>query len=124
MAEDQLFIGKYLSFKRTTQVIDLPTYRYFRGSDDHLTKQKNALKDLCPAARECLREIQDGIDRNFDILSIMFIKLTVSGLRYCEIKGKASILVIFFSGLFHRKLLVRTSIAKAIHRLIKERIQF
>ena len=124
MAEDQLFIGKYLSFNHPIQIIDLPTYRYFRGNDDHLTKQKSALNDLCPATKECLREIQDGLERNVEVLSIMFIKLIISGLRYCEIKSKSMILVILIQGLFHRKSFVRTNIAIAIYRLIKERISF
>ena len=82
MAEDQIYIAEAIVKASKVTFFDNLIYKYFTGSNYHLTKNKLALQDLLPAFNQTSKMFSGG---NFDadpFLQLMAARQLISGLKF------------------------------------------
>lgn len=92
MAEDQIFMSEVLSKSRQCSFFNIPVYKYFTGSPNHLTKNENALQDLLPAFRKSTEILKNSRADLTPFIRLMAAKQFLSGCRHGNIKTKSGLL--------------------------------
>ena len=88
MAEDQLFLAKYLTSDVILQQFNMPVYEYYIGESFHLTNQIVARRDLIFAAEESLQIMKTLPKVNLRFVSILFSRQVITAIKLGDVNTK------------------------------------
>ena len=120
MAEDQIFICQAILESKVITFSDDQIYTYFTGSDNHLTKNWDALQDLLPAMRITKALIQRNVRVDLaSVLNLMCARQFISGIKHGSINTKLRIIACSIEHGF----ILRPSFVKAIFYSLKNTVR-
>lgn len=93
MAEDQVFICRFLSQNPKIIFTDRVLYRYFIGNESQLTRNTAALKDLSEASKLTLDVLGNSKNSNSTFTAILFERQIITGIKNGVFRTKVSQLV-------------------------------
>jgi glycosyltransferase involved in cell wall biosynthesis len=93
MAEDQVFICRFLSQNPKIIYTDRVLYRYFIGNQSQLTRNTAALKDLSEASKLTLDVLGNSKNSNSTFTAILFERQIITGIKNGVFRTKVSQLV-------------------------------
>lgn len=82
MAEDQIFIAEAIVKAHKVNFFGNNVYTYFTGSENHLTKDSNALQDLLPAFNQTIKIYGVGQSEIELFLQTMATRQFISGMKF------------------------------------------
>jgi glycosyltransferase involved in cell wall biosynthesis len=99
MAEDQVFICRFLSQNPRIEYSEKVLYRYFIGNDLQLTRNPNALTDLSSASKLTLKVFRNSKEAISDFSAILFERQVITGIKNGKLKTKIALLGVQFLAL-------------------------
>jgi len=97
IAEDQLFLMKYLNKSTKYILSDEVFYEYFIGNQHHQTSNQLARNDLYHAINFSFNYISNIPSIDVDLATALIMQQFLSGLKYAEPIFKLKIICLFFS---------------------------
>jgi glycosyltransferase involved in cell wall biosynthesis len=93
MAEDQVFICRFLSRSPKIFYTEKVFYRYFIGNESQLTRNTAALKDLSEASKLTLDVLRNPKSSNSTFTAILYERQIITGIKNGAFRTKVSQLV-------------------------------
>jgi glycosyltransferase involved in cell wall biosynthesis len=102
MAEDQLFLAEINLHKSPIYLSSLIVYNYYTGGKSHLTKDKQALRQLPIASRKLLKLLDQSPDLISDFTTIMLSRQTLTSIKKAPILSKLSAILLGLNVIFFK----------------------